>query len=171
MRNAMLFCNLSSRCTRVQAVLTTVETACCFYWFWSSRFGLSLTLALQSRHSLLCFTSREANWQLGGWTAWVVNRQQNWLTAGRLHCICVSGFSLSLKLQIIQFTLWFASQRENCLDKRIGWLQVAFIGFVVQALVTRSNGPIEDLQNHLANPFGNNIITNVANLPQTLSRR
>ena len=49
-------------------------------------------------------------------------------------------------------------------------LQVAFIGFVVQALVTRSNGPIDDLTTHLSNPFGNNIITSVANLPQTISR-
>ncbi len=49
-------------------------------------------------------------------------------------------------------------------------LQVAFIGFVVQALVTRSNGPIDDLTSHLSNPFGNNIITNIANLPQTLTR-
>ena len=49
-------------------------------------------------------------------------------------------------------------------------LQVAFIGFVVQALVTRSNGPIEDLQHHISHPFSNNIITNVANLPETLTR-
>lgn len=49
-------------------------------------------------------------------------------------------------------------------------VQVAFIGFAVQALVTRSSGPVEDLQNHLGNPFGSNIITNVGNLPQVLSK-
>jgi light-harvesting complex I chlorophyll a/b binding protein 5 len=47
---------------------------------------------------------------------------------------------------------------------------VAFVGFVVQALVTRSNGPVQNLTEHLASPFSNNIFTNVANLPQTLSR-
>jgi light-harvesting complex I chlorophyll a/b binding protein 5 len=41
---------------------------------------------------------------------------------------------------------------------------VAFVGFAVQALVTREQ-PIEGLQNHLADPFGHNIITNVGNLP------
>ena len=60
-------------------------------------------------------------------------------------------------------------QCENVL-KPLVVLQVAFIGFVVQALVTRSNGPIDDLTSHLSNPFGNNIITNIANLPQTLTR-
>jgi len=48
---------------------------------------------------------------------------------------------------------------------------VAFIGFAVQALVTRSAGPVEDLTSHLSNPFGNNIITNVARLPETLAQR
>ena len=33
-------------------------------------------------------------------------------------------------------------------------VQVAFVGFVVQALVVRSNGPIDDLNTHLSNPFG-----------------
>lgn len=50
-------------------------------------------------------------------------------------------------------------------------MQVAFIGFAVQALVTRSAGPVEDLTSHLSNPFGNNIITNVARLPETLAQR
>lgn len=35
--------------------------------------------------------------------------------------------------------------------------QVAFVGFAVQALVTREQ-PIEGLTKHLANPFGHNII-------------
>ena len=38
--------------------------------------------------------------------------------------------------------------------------QVAFVGFAVQALVTREQ-PIEGLTAHLADPFGHNIITNV----------
>lgn len=35
--------------------------------------------------------------------------------------------------------------------------QVAFVGFAVQALVTREQ-PIEGLSAHLADPFGHNII-------------
>ena len=41
---------------------------------------------------------------------------------------------------------------------------VAFVGFAVQALVTREQ-PIAGLQAHLADPFGHNIITNIGNLP------
>lgn len=37
-------------------------------------------------------------------------------------------------------------------------MQVAFVGFAVQALVTREQ-PIEGLSKHLADPFGHNIIT------------
>ena len=47
--------------------------------------------------------------------------------------------------------------------------QVAFIGFAVQALVTREQ-PIEGLTNHLSNPFGHNIITNIGNLPVSINR-
>lgn len=46
---------------------------------------------------------------------------------------------------------------------------VAFIGFAVQALVTRE-GPIEGLVAHLANPFGHNIVTNIANLPAIVGK-
>jgi hypothetical protein len=42
--------------------------------------------------------------------------------------------------------------------------QVAFIGFAVQALVTREQ-PIEGLVKHLSDPFGHNIISNIGNLP------
>lgn len=56
-------------------------------------------------------------------------------------------------------------------DSLVCSIQVAFIGFAVQALVTRSAGPVEDLTSHLSNPFGNNIITNVARLPETLAQR
>ena len=41
-------------------------------------------------------------------------------------------------------------------------VQVAFIGFVVQALVVRSNGPIDDLTTHLSNPFGEAVLASFA---------
>jgi len=46
-------------------------------------------------------------------------------------------------------------------------VQVAFVGFSAAALVTRM-GPIEALQTHLSDPFNNNIIGEIARLPQTL---
>jgi len=47
---------------------------------------------------------------------------------------------------------------------------VAFVGFVVQALVVRSNGPIDDLTTHISNPFGNNILTNIGSLPLNVTK-
>eukprot|EP01023_Acetabularia_acetabulum_P038271 TRINITY_DN365_c0_g1_i8.p1 TRINITY_DN365_c0_g1~~TRINITY_DN365_c0_g1_i8.p1 ORF type:complete len:222 (-),score=65.25 TRINITY_DN365_c0_g1_i8:278-943(-) len=41
---------------------------------------------------------------------------------------------------------------------------IAFVGFAVQALVTRE-GPIEGLTNHIGDPFGHNISANIMNLP------
>lgn len=46
---------------------------------------------------------------------------------------------------------------------------VAFIGFAVAALVTRQ-GPLEALSAHLGNPFQNNIIGSVANLPAVIGK-
>lgn len=46
---------------------------------------------------------------------------------------------------------------------------VAFVGFAVQALVTRE-GPIEGLLSHIANPFGANITTSVLNLPNVIGK-
>lgn len=46
---------------------------------------------------------------------------------------------------------------------------VAFVGFAVAALVTRQ-GPIEALSTHLSNPFENNIIGSVANLPNVIGK-
>lgn len=46
---------------------------------------------------------------------------------------------------------------------------IAFVGFAVQALVTRE-GPIEGLFNHISNPLGHNILTNVLDIPTVLAR-
>jgi hypothetical protein len=46
---------------------------------------------------------------------------------------------------------------------------IAFIGFCVQALVTRQ-GPIEGLVSHMSNPFGANITTSVLNLPNVIGQ-
>mmetsp|Transcript_12353 Transcript_12353/g.34690 ORF Transcript_12353/g.34690 Transcript_12353/m.34690 type:complete len:226 (+) Transcript_12353:117-794(+) len=46
---------------------------------------------------------------------------------------------------------------------------VAFVGFSVQALVTRE-GPIANLTAHMGNPLGENITTTVLKLPETLSQ-
>jgi light-harvesting complex I chlorophyll a/b binding protein 5 len=46
--------------------------------------------------------------------------------------------------------------------------QVAFVGFAVQALVSRT-GPIEGLTKHLADPFGHNITGYLTHLPEVLS--
>ena len=70
----------------------------------------------------------------------------------------------------IPFRLILMQSCQTSFCNRCLHVQVAFIGFVVQALVTRSNGPIEDLQNHISGPFSNNILTNVINLPQTLTK-
>lgn len=45
---------------------------------------------------------------------------------------------------------------------------VAFVGFAVQALVTRT-GPIENLAAHIGNPFDNTIVQSIARIPETLA--
>lgn len=51
-----------------------------------------------------------------------------------------------------------------------GWERqmIAFVGFAVQALVTRE-GPIEGLFHHISDPLGHNILSNTLNLPSVLS--
>ena len=46
---------------------------------------------------------------------------------------------------------------------------IAFVGFAVQALVTRE-GPIEGLFNHISNPLGHNILSNLLDLPNVIGR-
>lgn len=46
--------------------------------------------------------------------------------------------------------------------------QVAFVGFAVQALVTKE-GPIEGFNSHVTDPFGHNIITNIGSLQNRFS--
>ena len=46
-------------------------------------------------------------------------------------------------------------------------VQVAFIGFAVQALVSRTT-PLEGLGAHLGNPAGRNITYYLTHLPETL---
>lgn len=48
-------------------------------------------------------------------------------------------------------------------------VQVAFVGFAVQALVSRTQ-PIEGLTAHLADPFGKNITYYLTHLPETLAK-
>lgn len=43
------------------------------------------------------------------------------------------------------------------------------MGFAVQALVTRQ-GPIEALVSHLSNPFANNIVGSIANIPNVIGK-
>merc|ERR1712224_802035 len=45
---------------------------------------------------------------------------------------------------------------------------VSFVGFAVQALVTRS-GPIDNLMSHLSQPTAKNFIGSILNLPETLN--
>jgi len=44
---------------------------------------------------------------------------------------------------------------------------VAFVGFLLQAIVVRK-GPVACLTDHLSDPFGKNILTNILNLPQNI---
>jgi len=46
---------------------------------------------------------------------------------------------------------------------------IAFVGFAVQALVTRQ-GPIACLTSHMGNPMGENITTTILKLPETLAQ-
>lgn len=46
-----------------------------------------------------------------------------------------------------------------CLDTS-ELLQVAFVGFTLQAQAT-GKGPLENIADHLADPFKNNILTNI----------
>merc|ERR1719214_474204 len=45
---------------------------------------------------------------------------------------------------------------------------VSFVGFAVQALVTRA-GPIKDLEAHLSQPTSKNFIGSILNLPTTIN--
>lgn len=46
--------------------------------------------------------------------------------------------------------------------------QVAFVGFAVQALVTRTQ-PLEGLSKHISDPFGKNITYYVSHTPEVLA--
>ncbi len=46
--------------------------------------------------------------------------------------------------------------------------QVAFVGFAVQAIVTRTQ-PIEGLTKHIADPFGRNFTYYLTHLPEVVN--
>ncbi len=48
-----------------------------------------------------------------------------------------------------------------------GALQIAFVGFSVQALVTREQ-PVEGLLAHMSSPFNHNILYNITHLPELI---
>ena len=45
---------------------------------------------------------------------------------------------------------------------------IAFVGIVVQGIVYRE-GPVAALKDHVANPFGCNMATNIMNIPVNLA--
>jgi hypothetical protein len=47
--------------------------------------------------------------------------------------------------------------------------QVAFVGFAVQAIATRTT-PLEGLSAHLGDPFGRNITYYLTHIPETLAK-
>jgi hypothetical protein len=50
----------------------------------------------------------------------------------------------------------FGFARDVCAPVLALWLQVAFVGFSVQAIATRTT-PLEGLSKHLSDPLGKNI--------------
>ena len=59
--------------------------------------------------------------------------------------------------------------RGDTCSQNMQTAQVAFVGFTVQALVTRK-GPVENLTDHLANPTGANFITSIGNIQNVLGQ-
>ena len=82
-----------------------------------------------------------------------------------------NGQSLHVNLKYVRIDdHWSWLQNWAWLDQHgvtILLMQVAFVGFATQALVTRK-GPLENLQDHLANPTGANFITSIGNIQNTL---
>jgi light-harvesting complex I chlorophyll a/b binding protein 5 len=86
-------------------------------------------------------------------------RYQGWKEAG------TSGFVNSFPFDPAGMNSAAMAEKEV---KNARLAMVAFVGFAVQALVTRT-GPIEGLFKHLGNPAGYNITTNLLNLPAVIT--
>ena len=79
------------------------------------------------------------------------------------------GLAASDKLDFFPFDpLNMRSDKTRLNEVKNGRLaMIAFVGFAVQALVTRA-GPLDNLASHMANPTENNIFGSIANIQNVI---
>nr|6IGZ_9 Chain 9, Lhca-i [Bryopsis corticulans] len=89
-----------------------------------------------------------------------VKRYQGWKDTG------MSGLNDSFPWDPLGMT----SERVELAEIKNGRLAMfAWTGFIAQAVVVRK-GPVACLNAHLADPFGQNILTNVLNIPENIAQ-